>query len=127
MTEQGAMFDSIGRVTDMGHARSARDAGMQQALDHAEAVVYEWGDLAFAFLENFIRGRMYFISEDVSDAFKAAGHEQPPTDRAWGSIYIRARKAGWIVQDGCGRSRRRHASICPRWKSLLFHPPPHAA
>lgn len=121
------MLDPIGQITDMGMARAARDAGMQQSLDHAEAVYEGWQDEAYRFLERYARSHAYFISEDVSDASKAADMNQPPTDRAWGSLYRRAAKDGLIVQDGCGRSRRRHASICPRWKSLLFHPPPIAA
>ncbi len=90
---------------------------MIQAIDHADAVSPRWSDVAYAFLLQFARKHATFISEDVSDASKAWGMVQPPTDRAWGSVYRRAIKAGVIVQDGCGRSRRRHASICPMWRS----------
>jgi hypothetical protein len=56
----------------------------------------------------------------VSAASKEWGMVQPPTDRAWGPVYRRALKMGVIERDGTGVSLRRHASICPRWKSRVF-------
>lgn len=106
------------------HARQLRDEGMARAGDHAERVTPQWLDTAYAFLLNFATTHQTFISEDVSDASKVWGMVQPPTDRAWGSVYVRAVKAGIIVQDGAGRSRRRHASICPMWRSLVFRSAP---
>ena len=100
--------------------RAARDAGMQRALDHAEGDSPGWSDVAFLFLKQFAATHERFISEDVSDASKEWGMVQPPTDRAWGQIYRRAIKEGVIKQDGAGRSRRRHASICPMWLSLIY-------
>lgn len=97
-------------------ARSARDEGMERAAENAGA---KWRETAYEFLRGFLAAHSLFISEDVSEASKAAGMAQPPTDRAWGPLYVRAVKAGLMVQDGTGRSRRRHASICPRWKSLV--------
>lgn len=102
-------------------ARIARDAGIKQAIDHAQDLCFDWPERAYAFLVEFAQNNERFISEDVSDASKSVrGFPQPPTDRAWGSAYIRAAKEGVIVQDGAGRSRRRHASICPMWRSLVF-------
>lgn len=105
---------------DHAVARAQAIEGMQRALDHANRVITKWGDLAYVFLEQYARTNLSFISEDVSDASKKWGMAQPPTDRAWGAIYTRALKAGLIEQDGSGRSRRRHGSICPRWKSKIF-------
>ena len=101
-------------------ARELRDEGMQIATAHADEATPGWSDIAYRFLQSYCRAHEQFISEDVSDASKAWGMSQPPTDRAWGSIYRRAIKESMIVQDGAGRSRRRHASICPMWKSLLY-------
>lgn len=99
-------------------ARAARDEGIHRAIEHANADGSGWSDLAYAFLRLFLRTHRFFISEDVSDASKLAGMTQPPTDRAWGAIYVRAAREKLIVQDGTGRSRRRHSSICPRWRTL---------
>jgi hypothetical protein len=104
---------------NLDQARAERDAGMEQALDHAERVTDNWGEIAYQFLTSFaMNASGNFISEDVSAA--AAQDPEfpaPPTDRAWGPIYKRAAKDGWIKQVGIGRSRRRHASICPLWSA----------
>lgn len=101
-------------------ARELRDAGMKQALDHAEAVHDGWKNEAYTFLLQFAKEHREFQSEDVGDAHKAAGHPQPPTRRAWGSLYVKAAREGYIVQDGTARSRLRHASLCPKWRSLVY-------
>lgn len=96
--------------------------GMTAALDHAIRVKPSWADTAFDFLKDFASYNREFISEDVSDRTKdVPGFPQPPTDRAWGSIYRRAVKAGIIVMsERPGRSRRRHGSVCPTWTSLVY-------
>jgi len=106
---------------DNAMARAAADDGMRRALEHAEAECKNWGDLAFRFLTLFCRRNLYFISEDVSAVSKKYGLLQPPTDRAWGAVYQRAARAGMMEQDGTGRSKRRHHSICPRWRSKIYY------
>lgn len=111
----------IQAAIDFEAARRARDEGMSRAQAHAEADVPGWSDTAYGFLLAYARVHERFISEDVSGASKARrDFPQPPTDRAWGPVYRRAVRDGVIVQDGAGRSARRHASICPRWRSLVF-------
>lgn len=104
---------------EMADSIAARNAGMQIAADNADAHVVGWTDRAFTFLCDYAKTHQSFISEDVSDASKEARFPQPPTDRAWGSVYRRAIRESVILQVGSGRSRRRHASICPRWGSLI--------
>lgn len=104
---------------EMADSIAARNAGMSIAADNADSRHVGWTDRAFMFLKNYAKAHQSFISEDVSDASKEAGFPQPPTDRAWGSVYKRAQKESIILQVGSGRSRRRHASICPRWGSLI--------
>jgi hypothetical protein len=101
-------------------AEAERDAGMKQAVDHANETHPHWSDRAYDFLKRYAKENAEFISEDVSDAAIAAGEPQPPTLRAWGQIYRRAVKDDVIIQVGAGRSRRRHASICPRWGSCVY-------
>ncbi len=96
------------------------DLGMKRAAQSAERMNPGWTDEAFEFLKKYARSHELFISEDVSDMSREEGMRQPSTDRAWGSIYTRAQKENIIIQDGSGRSRRRHNSICPRWRSLIF-------
>lgn len=103
---------------EQAHARGA--AGMNAALANAMQSDPGWSDKAYEFLLDYARRHRTFISEDVSDAARSSTLPRPPTDRAWGGIYQRAARAGMIIQDGIGRSRRRHGSICPRWRSLTW-------
>ena len=106
---------------DFAAARAQRDAGMQQATNHADEVNEDWSEQAYDFLIAFAQRNHTFQSEDVSDASKRVSNfPQPPTDRAWGSVYTRAARAGVIEQYGMARSRRRHASVCILWLSLVF-------
>ena len=105
---------------DLVDAMLARDAGMQRALDHACREHPDWSDLAYAFLVRFCRSHAIFISEDVSDASIEWGMVQPPTLRSWGNVYRQAQRDGVISMCGVGKSRRRHASICPQWLSNVY-------
>lgn len=104
-------------------AEAAALEGMERAADHADRAngfdSGRWREEALNFLFAFARGNRYFISENVSAASRVAELTQPPTDRAWGPVYKDAQKHGYIVQDGSGKSARRHNSICPRWRSLI--------
>lgn len=101
-------------------ARRSANAGMTRALNNADRQIPDWSTQAYSFLLSFARTHEYFISEDVSGASKGEKFPQPPTDRAWGAIYRKAQKAGIIRQDGTGISARRKASICPRWRSMIY-------
>lgn len=101
-------------------ARKAASAGITRAVNNADRQIPDWSTQAYSFLLTFARTHEYFISEDVSGASKTEHFPQPPTDRAWGAIYRKAVKAGVIRQDGMGRSARRHCSICPRWRSMIW-------
>lgn len=114
-------MSAVQSCIDFTAARVARDAGMAQSIDRAQDLCFDWPERAYAFLEAYARENACFISEDVSDAAHADPRfPTPPTDRAWGAIYRKAVNAGLIEQYGAGRSRRRHASICHRWRSLVF-------
>lgn len=101
------------------HAEQRAQEEMARAARHAEAEHKGWADEAYSFLLSFAREHHFFISEDVSDASHGR-LRQPNTKKAWGQLYRRAAKDGIIVQDGTGRSRLRHASICVRWRSMIY-------
>lgn len=105
---------------DFTAARALRDAGMTQAIQHAERHDDEWPDLAYGFLCRYARSHASFQGWQVTDAADATGYGSPADSRAWGVIYRRALKDGVIVMDGMGRNPHRHASICPRYVSLVF-------
>lgn len=115
---QADLFVDVPRETFAADA--AARSGMARALEHAEDVCPAWGDVAFAWLERYARRHERFQSEDVSDASIEYGLVQPPTLKAWGSIYVRAAKAGIIRKVGYVPSRYRHSSPTPEWASLVF-------
>lgn len=95
---------------------------MQTALDHANDVVRDWGDLAFLFLSNYARAQEKVFGEDVTAAAKKWNLAAPPTDRAWGAIYRRAMNANIIAKTDETRLRA-NGSLAMVYKSLVFGKP----
>jgi hypothetical protein len=67
-----------------------RDAGMAQALEHAEEVSQDWGARAFKFVEIFARRRIEFRAEQVRVYAEKRGLESPPSKRSWGAVVAKA-------------------------------------
>lgn len=104
---------------DLTTAILAKQRGMQAALDFEERAHPTWTSVAFQYLEAYARKHAEFISEDLTAAADEWGL-QTSQPKAWGGVFQKAARAGIIVQCGAGRSKRRHASICPLWKSKIF-------
>ncbi len=104
---------------DFAAAVAARDAGMAQALDHANRVVEGWGDLAYLFLEKYAKEQRRFTSYDVRMAAKSWGLIMPITDKAFGPVFLRAAKQGIIRRAGYEQHPERHASPTVLWESLV--------
>ena len=102
--------------------QSAR-RGMDTALAHAEQIEVKWGDLALAFLHRHARKAKKFIASDVTEASKKWGLVQPPTTKAWGSVYRRAVKRGMIQSCGTVKSPTRHGSPTVLWASNVYREP----
>lgn len=86
-------------------ARSARDAGIGQALDHAQAVYEGWADEAANALRMYIAAHpgQQFMAEDVRNyAYDVLAVPYPPHCRAWGGIIAAAAREGLIVRVGIG-------------------------
>lgn len=109
---------------DWGAARAARDAGIQTAAEHADAVMPKWSERAFDVLRCFCHrpggGGEVFTSEDVRDYAKNLGLPDPPHLRAWGGVFQRAAREGLIVKAGVttARATRVHCSIVATWRAV---------
>lgn len=103
-------------------ARTARDAGIEQAVSHADRKVAKWSDTAFAFLELYAMQHAEFSGEDVSDAYEMAGYVSPPDFRAWGGVMKRGATHGVIERHPSKFAIRRkgHCSPGPWWVSKTF-------
>ena len=72
--------------------------GMNQALEHAEEVYENWGDHAFEMLKRYPGEQ--FMAEDVREWAESMGFPSAPSNRAWGGVIARARRAGIIRRIG---------------------------
>lgn len=105
-------------------ARAARDAGANAAAAHAENESPEWGARARRVMREYasaakrVGGDTTFTSEEVRDFAAVVGLPPPPDARAWGAVFMRARKAGEITHAGytTSKNKSRHVGIVSQWR-----------
>jgi len=97
-----------------------KEAGMNLALESAEADFNGWADSAFSFLQGFILSyKSSFMAEDIRLA--SAGYvPEPPSKRAWGGIIARAAKAGLIRRVGFAsvKNAKAHCTPASVWEAV---------
>lgn len=103
---------------DFTEAAAARDAGMAQAIDHAQSIEPTWGEQALEWITRYAATHDNFISEELTDWAAAQGFTSPADPRAWGAPFQKAARLGIIRKVGYGISQRRHLSPCPRWQGM---------
>jgi hypothetical protein len=103
-------------------ARAARDAGIMQAKDHADQVNHGWSDKAYEKLKEFLLVTFEpFQAEDVrSYAAIDDDFPLPPSERSWGSVILKAVKAGLIVREGYQNTKsvKSHRTPATLWRKL---------
>lgn len=104
-------------------ARAQRDAGIEQAVSHAEEVDPTWAERAYQFLLAYIDGQRLagvrtVVSEDVRAYAHGLGLPVPPSNRAWGGPMMRARRAGLLVRHGITEARdpKCHCGVRNVWR-----------
>lgn len=112
---QMAMFDDRG-VPTLEAAKAAANEGMDRVLSHAEEISDQWGRTAYLFLVKFARSHAQFIAGDVIAASKAE-IDQPHDNRAWGRIFRRAVKVGFIKHVEYVPAPHRHCSPVSLYQS----------
>jgi hypothetical protein len=97
---------------DLFKGRELRDAGIKRALDRANSKTEIWSELAYLFLLQNIKTGDRFMVEEIR--VKGIGIvPEPPSNRAWGGIILRAIKEGVIVNDGYGKVKNPSAHCTP--------------
>lgn len=89
-----------------------RDAGIAQAVDHANQECPSWSEKAYIALKEFLRRtpQRSFMTEEVRCwAHQEYGLPRPPHSRAWGGIMARAAKHGLIRKIGITQVRNKTA------------------
>ena len=95
----------------------ARNNGMQQSIDSANSVIKNWSDIAYVFLLDYADSHDVFMIEDLRIASVGLVPE-PPSNRAWGGIAIRAAKNGIIRRRGFQsvKNVKAHATPATLWE-----------
>ena len=106
--------------TSSKKARAARDSGMARALEHAERACEGWRIGAEASLITFARFNRAFTSFDFRQRMREEGRTMPPTDKAFGPVFLRAANRGLIEKIGYTQHPERHCSPTPVWRSLVY-------
>jgi hypothetical protein len=98
-------------------AEELRDKGISQAEDHANRDYFGWSEQAYSFLVTFARMNPVFQAEDVRGAAEGIV-PQPPSERAWGGVIVRARKEGLIERTGYApvKNPKAHKTPAAVWK-----------
>jgi hypothetical protein len=99
-------------------ARAARDDGMARAVTHAEDDQPGWGEVAYIALSVYaMRMEGPFTSLDFRE-WAASRLSAPPTDKAFGPVFVRAARAGIIRKVGYAPHPERHGSPTVLWEAV---------
>ena len=85
---------------------------MKKSLDNADKEDESWSQKAYAFLLVYIKTSNKFMAEDVRVASSGIVPE-PPSKRAWGSIFVMARKNKIIKSIGFSNVKNPKAHRTP--------------
>lgn len=97
---------------DLFAGNDLRDLGISRALDNAEIHEENWGKTAYKFLLEYSRSNKVFLAEDVRIASNETVPE-PPSNRAWGAIFIQAKKNNLIKKIGYSEVKNPKAHRTP--------------
>lgn len=84
---------------DAFESSRARDEGIERAKSHADVVDPGWSERAYRMFTDWLSGwaKDYcFTIEQFRQSAEIRGLERPPSNRAYGSIAVRAKKEGLI-------------------------------
>lgn len=107
----------------MNAATKARDAGIKQAVTHAEQVHLGWTDKAVEAIRVHARcvkaRNESFTAELIRNSIIGGCVPVPPHKRAWGGAMVRAAREGIIVKVGVTNSEATHChrSFVSEWRA----------
>lgn len=94
-----------------------RDIGIEAAKVHADTKEPTWSDKAYKFLLTYCIKNKEFMAEDVRVA--SENHvPEPPSKRAWGSVFMKAAKAKIIKRIGFRNTKnpKSHSTPATLWE-----------
>lgn len=97
-------------ILNVAEGKVLRDAGIKQAIDHADEVISDWQDRAYSFLLNFLANHNgTFMCEDVRVYSEEMGLPEPPSNRAWGHVMVRGKANNLIESWGTKKVKNKKA------------------
>jgi hypothetical protein len=110
----------MGKQLNLFDGPTLRDAGIEQAVQHANEVTPQWSDMAFDFLRWYAGVKNEFMVEDVRRAAEGIVPE-PPSTRAWGGVVVRVARAGWIRRKGFAQvtNPKAHCATATVWEVTI--------
>tara|TARA_R110000796_G_scaffold86897_1_gene187883 strand:- start:306 stop:677 length:372 start_codon:yes stop_codon:yes gene_type:complete len=93
-------------------AKKFRDLGIKKSFENAEIHNKDWGKCAYLFLLEYIKTTKEFMAEDVRIASEGI-IKQPPSKRAWGYIFVLAKKNKIIKSIGFSNVKNPKAHRTP--------------
>jgi hypothetical protein len=108
-------------MTDVQEAERRRDTGMKRSTDHANRERPNWSLQAAHALYAYCQEHKgeQFLCESVrawSEAKMLVS--EPPTSKAWGSIFKEAAKAGTVCKVGYAPSKSSNLSPKTLWEAV---------
>lgn len=94
-----------------------KEEGMNKSRDNADRRIVNWSISAYNLLKVFVNKRVgTFKAEDIRKFATTMGLEEPPSNRAWGSLIIKARNEDLIEMVGYSqvdnpKAHRANASV----------------
>ena len=106
----------------MATGQQLKLAGMLHAVDHANQCVENWSEVAYNFLQKYAKKNQTFLAEEVRNLAEESGEvPYPPSKRAWGGIFNRAKGQGLIKSLGVKQvtNPKAHQAYATHWGSLI--------
>ncbi len=102
---------------DIFESNQNRDKGINQSLENAENNTNNWSKLAYKFLLEYSKSNKEFMAEDVRIASTGIVPE-PPSKRAWGGVFVRAKINGIIYSNGYSKvsNPKAHRTPATLWR-----------
>lgn len=98
---------------DISFGKKLRDAGIKQAIDHADAYSANWSQEAYEKLLLFLETHKEpFLAEEFRQFAENNGLESPPSARAYGAIMTRGLREEKIRKTGHGTVSNPKAHAC---------------
>lgn len=108
-------------VLDLPAALAAAGEAMEQVESSTERKLPGWKEAALAEVHEFAKVTKEFTAEQFRFAMQEKGFPKPEEPRAWGPVFHKAARNGWIIRAGFeqAQSPTVHGRFNTKWASCL--------